>query len=123
MDNRRDREREREAVIIKDEKKGRARLAAGLLMTYDELAANFRAAVDIAAGEIGKDIKSKAVKRDLQTAVKLNLINQKLYPFEWLCRRFSLPITQKDFCRERERFCDRIFELLKKQAAGFEPTA
>ncbi len=54
-------------------------------------------------------------RKNLAEAIKLNLINQKEYPFELLQRKYELPCGRKTFRRESRRYV-RILSGL----CGFE---
>ena len=41
----------------------------------------------------------------LTEAIKLNLINRREYPFEYLARRYNLPVSLATFKREKMKYC------------------
>lgn len=50
----------------------------------------------IAASMVGKDWDEKQ-RRNLAEAIRLNLINQKEYPFDLLQRKYQLPCSRNGF--------------------------
>ena len=54
-------------------------------------------------------------RKNLAEAIRLNLINQKEYPFEMLQRKYNLPCSRKVFRREA-----RIYVNVLSGLCGFE---
>lgn len=65
----------------------------------------------IGVGLYDKNPKAQASREHLAEAIKLNLINRKQYPYETLQRTYNLPVSLRDFRRERMAFCRRVAEL------------
>ena len=74
----------------------------------------YTAYMEIAAGMVGKDWDAKE-REKLAEAIKLNLINQKEYPFEMLQRKYQLPCSRKIFRRE-----SRLYVKVLSGLCGFE---
>jgi hypothetical protein len=70
--------------------------------------------MEIAAAMVGKDWEEKERKK-LAEAIKLNLINQKEYPFEMLQRKYQLPCSRKVFRKEA-----RLYVNVLSGLCGFE---
>ena len=54
-------------------------------------------------------------RKNLTEAIKLNLVNQKEYPFDLLQRKYGLPCSRKIFRREARRYVQVLAKL-----CGFE---
>ena len=54
-------------------------------------------------------------RQNLMQAIRLNLINQKEYPFELLQRKYGLPCGRKTFRRESRKYVQILSNL-----CGFE---
>jgi hypothetical protein len=70
--------------------------------------------MEMAALTVGKDWEEEA-RQNLAEAIRLNLINQKEYPFEMLQRRYQLPCSRKVFRKEA-----RIYVNVLSGLCGFE---
>lgn len=85
--------------------RGVVRACAGLV----ESCPNERVAQAIKRAEqvIGVNYSENAVKerQELIRAIKLNLINRKIYSYEWLRRAYGLPIGYNQFGEEKKKFC------------------
>ncbi|MBP3321825.1 MAG: hypothetical protein J6M12_05690 [Clostridia bacterium] len=68
----------------------------------------------LAASMVGKDWDEKQ-RQNLAEAIRLNLINQKEYPFELLQRKYQLPCSRKVFRGE-----SRLYVNVLSQLCGFE---
>ena len=59
--------------------------------------------MELAASCLARDWDEKE-REKLIEAIRLNLINQKKYPFDVLQRKYNLPCCQSTFRRERMRY-------------------
>ncbi|MBQ7847114.1 MAG: hypothetical protein IJX08_00235 [Clostridia bacterium] len=92
--------------------RGVTRACAGLLesvRTYP-----YTAYMELAASVVGKEWDEEE-RQKLTEAIKLNLINQKEYPFEMLQRKYQLPCSRKVFRREA-----RLYVNVLSGLCGFE---
>ena len=74
----------------------------------------YSAYIELAGTCVGRDWDEKQ-RKNLTEAIKLNLINQKEYPFDLLQRRFCLPCSRKVFRREARKYVQILSGL-----CGFE---
>ncbi len=70
--------------------------------------------MELAESCVARDWDEKQRKK-LTEAIKLNLINQKEYPFDLLQRKYGLPCSRKIFRRESRRYVQILSGL-----CGFE---
>ncbi len=68
----------------------------------------------LAASMVGKDWDEKQ-RANLAEAIRLNLINQKEYPFDLLQRKYQLPCSRKVFRKEARLYVNVLSDL-----CGFE---
>lgn len=55
---------------------------------------------------------AEAQRQKLVEAVKLNLINQKEYPFELLLRKSGIYMGKNQFTKEKHLFCNELARIL-----------
>lgn len=57
------------------------------------------------------DFAAQAERARLVEAIKHNLVNRQEYSYQFLARRYNLPVSLATFKREKRRFC---YELAKQ---------
>lgn len=75
----------------------------------------YRAAIEIASRAVGSgyDRKAEPQRQRLVKAVMENLINRKQNPYSVLQRRYGLCESERQFWREKRRFCYALAESLR----------
>ena len=69
------------------------------------------------AGEIvgityATNITAQEERDNLVKAIKYNLINRKEYPFEFLLRKYKLPLSHTTFDKEKRLYSLYLFDLI-----------
>lgn len=67
--------------------------------------------VQYAEKSVCQDIQDQKSRDDVINAIELNLLNYKIYPFDALQRKYSLPVSAKYFAKEKKTFCDAITRI------------
>ena len=86
------------------------RVCAGLLEGEEEAAEGVARAIRGAENWVGLDYApgAQASRAALVQAVKANIRNQKDWPFELLQRHYLLPLSRRQFSREKQLFCQAL---------------
>ena len=94
--------------------KGLVRICSGLLESEEQLTPSCRKAIYIAEHSVGENYSSSAnaERKKLISAVKLSLINRKIWSYENLCRKYGLPISYNNFTNEKKKFCVSLINEL-----------
>lgn len=71
----------------------------------------YRTYIAEASEVVGRRIDDQSVRADLISAIMLNVINRKEYPFEMLARHYGLPVSHGYFKREKYLYVYRVAEL------------
>lgn len=67
---------------------------------------------EIAVGKnFADNDQAQAERQNLIKAIKLNLINRHEYSFEYLKRKYNLPVSHSTFKREKMKYCYELARL------------
>lgn len=91
------------------------RVCAGIVEMEQVLPPQYQKAIAAAELAVGKNYTSEAEaeRQKLVQAVKSNLINQKTWSYELLCRHYGLPIDKNRFNQEKMTFCWTLGKALE----------
>ncbi len=101
--------------------KGVRTLCAGLLQAEKHLSPVYQEA--LRQGEqalqqgFGPSPETQTAVKNLAAAVRLNLENPQRWPYETLYRKYLLPVSARQFYREKQRFCRGVAAALELLAA------
>jgi len=68
-------------------------------------------ALDVVGTNYEKNEAAQKERMRLIEAIKYNLINRNKYPYEFLARRYSLPLSLSAFKREKKKYCYELARL------------
>lgn len=89
------------------------RICGGLCEYESQLPTAYRQAILTAGRFVGSQYASEQERLKLVQAVKLNLISRKQYSYEFLQRRYGLPVSKGTFFKEQNIFCRHLAEELQ----------
>ena len=86
---------------------GIVRACAGVVEALDVLPDLYKQAVARAEESVGQSFDKDAVaaRRALIAAVKLSIINQKDWPYDFLEAHYGFAVSRRTFTREKRKFC------------------
>ena len=94
-------------VGVYDLPHGIVRACAGVVEALDVLPDRYKQAVARAEESVGQsfDKDAVAVRKALVAAVKLSIINQKDWPYDFLEAHYGFAVSRRTFTREKRKFC------------------
>ena len=94
--------------------KGARRLCGALLELSPTGNGTYDTAINTARLGVGSGYAKKAepARLDLITAVELNVINQKKYPYSLLKRKYGLLESEMQFRQQKDAYCKTIMNRL-----------
>lgn len=86
---------------------GIVRACAGIIEAADVLPERYKKAVAHAEESIGDNfgVDAIAARRALVAAVKLSIINQKDWPYDFLEAHYGFAVSRRTFYKEKRKFC------------------
>lgn len=87
--------------------RGIVRTCAGVLEAADVLPDRYKQAVARAEESVGQSFDNDAIaaRRALIAAVKLSIINQKGWPYDFLEAHYGFAVSRRTFYKEKRKFC------------------
>ena len=87
--------------------RGIVRACAGVVEALDVLPDRYKQAVARAEESVGQsfDKDAVAVRKALVAAVKLSIINQKDWPYDFLEAHYGFAVSRRTFYKEKRKFC------------------
>ncbi len=86
------------------------KFANALLMLDKESKLNSKFSEQIKTTDENFSLRHRFGSEDITKSVRLNIINQKAYPFDYLQAKFSLPLTKNSFSQEKIIYSKMLME-------------